>query len=140
MISHGVIKRLAYGLVILTLSLTSCGSDGGSASFGVVASSTKGERAVGSRAPVLTSINISPTNPLGIEPGTHFFFTAKGAYSDNSVQDITTMVVWNSSDTVIATVSNTGNSKGRVTTVSRGYCSISATFEGASASTIIGVQ
>ena len=140
MINRRVIKRLSCGLVILTLTLTSCGGDGGGAHFGSVAPSTKGERAGGSRAPVLTSINISPTNPLKIEPGTNLLFTATGSYSDNSVRNITTMVVWTSSDTVIATVSNARNSKGWVTTVSRGYCSISATFEDASGSTIIGVH
>ncbi len=140
MINRNTIKRLSYGLVILTLVLTSCGGDGRGASLDGAASSNKGERAVSSRAPVLMSINISPTNPLGIEPGTHLLFRATGSYSDNSVQDITTMVVWSSSDTVIATVSNARDSKGWVTTVSKGYCSISATFESVSASTIIGVK
>ncbi len=140
MINRSVIKRLTYGLVILTLALASCGGDGGSAPLSGAAPSNKGVRAVSSRAPVLMSINISPANPLGIEPGTHLSLTATGSYSDNSAQDITTMVVWSSSDTIIATVSNAWDSKGRVTTVSKGYCSISATFEGASASTIIGVK
>ncbi len=140
MIKRSVIKRLTYGLVILTLALTSCGGDGGGTSLGGVASSIKSEKAVSSRAPVLLSINISPTNPLGIEPGAHLRFTATGFYSDNSVQDITTTVVWSSSDAVIAAVSNARDSKGWVTTVSKGYCSISATFEGASTSTIIGVK
>ncbi len=140
MINRNAIKRLSYGLVILTLALTSCGGDGGGAPLSGAALSNKGERAVSSRAPVLMSINISPTNPLGIEPGTHLPFTATGSYSDSSAQDITTMVVWSSSDTVIATVSNAQDSKGCVTAVSKGYCSISATFEGASTSTIIGVK
>ncbi len=140
MINRSVIKRLTYGLVILTLALTSCGGDGGSAPLSGAAPSNKSEIAVSSRAPVLMSITISPTNPLGLEPGTHLLFTATGSYSDNSAQDITTMVVWSSSDTVIATASNARDSKGWVTTVSKGYCSISATFEGASASTIIGVK
>ncbi len=140
MMNRSVIKRLTYGLVILTLVLTSCGGDGRGAHVSGAAPSNKGERAANSRGPVLMSINISPANPLGIEPGTRLLFTAMGSYSDNSAQDITTMVVWSSSDTVIATVSNVQDSKGWVTAVSKGYCSISATFEGASASTIIGVK
>ncbi len=139
MINRCVIKRLSYGLMILTLALTSCGSDGGDASLGRVAPASKGERAEDS-TPALMTINISPTNRLGIELGTHLLLTATGSYSDNSVQDITTKVVWTSSDTFIATVSNAKDSKGRVTTVSKGYCSISATFEGSSGSTIIGVK
>ncbi len=64
MINRSVIKRLTYGLVILTLALTSCGGDGGSAPLRGAAPSNKSEIAVSSRAPVLLSINISPTNPL----------------------------------------------------------------------------
>jgi hypothetical protein len=140
MLNRSVFKRISYGLVILALALTSCGIDGGDTSLGSVAPSTKGEGAVSSRSPVLMSINISPANSLGTEPGTHLLFTAKGTYSDNSVRDITMMAIWTSSDTLIATVSNAQDSKGRVTTVSKGYCSISATFEGVSVSTIIGVN
>ncbi len=136
-----VINILACVIASLTLALTSCGGDGGGALIGSSSvSSTKGESGASTNTPVLMNINISPSNSLGIETGTHLLFTATGSYSDNSAQDITTMVVWASSDTVIATVSNARDTKGWVTAVSRGYCSISATFEGASASTIIGVK
>ncbi len=136
-----VIKILSFGLVSLTLALASCGGDGGGppmSSRG--APSTKGESVVSRSTPVLMAINISPSNPLGIDPGTHLLLTATGSYSDNSVQDLTTIAVWTSSDTSNAIVSNARDSKGWVTAISKGYCSISATFEGASGSTIIGVN
>jgi len=63
-----------------------------------------------------------------------------GSYSNNSVQDITTMVVWTSSDPLVATVGNEAGSIGLATAVSKGYCSISATLDGISGSTIIGVN
>jgi hypothetical protein len=140
--NRNVIKILSCGLVSLTLTFTSCGGDGGGgASMGSSgASSTKGGSVVIRSTPVLMAVNISPSNLLGIQPGAHLLFTAKGYYSDNSVQDVTTIAVWTSSDTSIATVSNAGDSKGWATAVSKGYCSISATVEGASGSTIIGVH
>ncbi len=136
-----VIKMLACGLVSLTLALASCGGDGGGALIGSNSvPSARGKSGAIKNTPVLMVINIYPSNSLGIDPGTHLLFTATGSYSDNSVQDITAMAVWTSSDTLIATVSNTRDSKGWATAVSKGYCSISATFEGASGSTIIGVN
>lgn len=140
--NRSVIKILSCGLVSLTLALASCGGDGGGAPMGSSGvPSTKGKSIVISRStPVLMAINISPSNPLGIVPGTHLLFTAMGSYSDNSVQDLTAIAAWTSSDTSIAVVSNARDSKGRTTAVSKGYCSISATFEGASGSTIIGVH
>jgi len=50
------------------------------------------------------------------------------------------MVVWTSSDTSIATVSNAPDSNGQAIAVSRGYCSISATLGLISGSTAIGVN
>jgi hypothetical protein len=138
---RSVIKILSCGLVSFTLTLASCGGDGVGVLMGSSgAPSTKGESVVSRNTPVLMAINISPSNPLGIDPGTHLLFTATGSYSDNSVQDLTTIAVWTSSDISIATVSNARDSKGWATAVSKGYCSISATFEGASGSTIIGVH
>ncbi len=136
-----VIKILSGGLVSLTLALTSCGGGGGGESLnssGV--RSAGGESAVSGRTPALMAINISPANPLGIRSGTQLQFTAMGSYSDNSVKNVTTLVTWTSSDPFVATVSNRPGSMGMATAVSRGYCSISATFEGASVSTIIGVN
>ncbi len=142
MIKKSCVKKIfTCGLVSLALALASCGGDGKGAPMGSSrAPSTKGESVVSSSTPVLMAINISPSNALGIDPGTHLLFTATGSYSDNSVQDLTTIAVWTSSDTSIAIVSNARDSKGWVTAISKGYCSISATCEGASGSTIIGVN
>lgn len=139
--NRSVIKILSCGLVSLTLALASCGGDGGGAPMGSSGvPSNKGKSIVSRSTPVLMAINISPSNPLGAVPGTHLLFTAMGSYSDNSVQDLTTIAVWTSSDTSIAIVSNARDSKGWATAISKGYCSISATFQGASGSTIIGVH
>ena len=118
--------------------LTSCG---GGAPPGNAGEVRTGETSgVSGRTTVLRVITVTPNAPLGIGSRSQLQFTATGTYSDNTVQDLTTMVAWTSSDTSIATVSNTPGSIGMITAVSRGYCSISATFGNVSGSTIIGIN
>ena len=62
----------------------------------------------------LTSIVVTPTDP-SIAPGTTTQLTAIGTYSSGSKQNITSTVVWDSSDTTIATISNSPGSQGLVT-------------------------
>jgi len=95
---------------------------------------------VNGRIAVLRTICITPSNHLDTDSGEQLHFSAKGYFSDNSVQDLTTMVVWTSSDPSIATISNAPDSKGQALAVSRGYCSISAALDGISDSTIIGIN
>jgi uncharacterized protein YjdB len=56
---------------------------------------------------VLVSLAISPTNP-SIPKGRTRQFTATGTYSDATNKDLTTDVLWESSNTGIATIANTG--------------------------------
>jgi hypothetical protein len=134
------IRALMYILVSLTLTLTSCGGGGGGTSplnTGVgQARQVSGES---ERSPLLRGISITPSNPLGINAGTRLQFTVTGSYTDNSEQDLTAIVVWTSSNTSIAAVSNEADSKGQTIAVSRGYCSISATLGSVSGSIIMGV-
>jgi hypothetical protein len=135
------IKLFLYGFISLTLTLTSCGGGGG----GTPPNNTRVGQVrqvygVNGSMAVLRTISITPNNPLGINSGTPLQFSARGYYSDNSVQDLTTMVAWTSSDKSIASISNASESKGQALTISRGYCSISATIGGISGSTIIGVN
>jgi uncharacterized protein YjdB len=82
-------------------------------------------------APTLQSIQISPTNP-SVAAGTSIQFAATAIYSDNSHSDVTTEVVWNSSGATIATVgAATGNAAG----LTLGSSTLSATFQGHSATT-----
>jgi hypothetical protein len=139
--NYRFIKALMYILVSLTLTLTSCGGEGGGAPPNYNrASRAGGISGANRRTVVLKTISITPSDPVGINSGTQLQFAATGAYSDNSVQDVTTMVAWTSSDIAVATISNAPDSKGQVTAVSRGYCSISATLDSISGSTIIGVN
>lgn len=70
----------------------------------------------------LVSLAITPTNPT-IAPHTTLPFTATGTYTDKSTKDITTTVVWASSEPAIATI---GASTGIVTSLTTGTTSINA--------------
>lgn len=77
-------------------------------------------------APSLTSVAIEPKDS-NIPLGTTLSFTAKGSYSDNTTTDITSSVTWESSNTTIATI----NESGIATSLSKGTVSISASLHGA---------
>ena len=78
----------------------------------------------GSTSPAVTlmSIAVTPGNP-SIVNGTTVQLAAKGTYSDNSTQDLTTQVIWSSSDNTKATVSTTG----LVTAIATGSTTFTAT-------------
>jgi hypothetical protein len=81
-------------LVPILLLVTSCsggGSSGGS----------------GTPTATLSSIAVTPANPI-IASGATQQFTATGTYSNGTKQDLTTSVVWSSSYTTDASISNTG--------------------------------
>jgi len=70
----------------------------------------------------LVSIEITPVNP-SIARGTTRQFTATGFFSDSTVQDLTSQVIWSSSDTGIASI----NVSGLATGVAVGTSTITAT-------------
>ncbi len=74
-------------------------------------------------AATLQSISVTPTNPT-IAKGTTQQFTATGIYSDNTTQDITSIVTWRSSATNVATISM---ASGFATSASAGTTTITAT-------------
>lgn len=138
--NYRFIRALMYILVSLTLTLSSCGGgSGGTPPRNTGVGQVRQVSGLNGSTAVLRTISITPSDPLGINSGRQLQFSARGHFSDNSVQDLTTMVAWTSSDTSIATISNASDSKGQALAISRGYCSISATMGGISGSTIIGV-
>ena len=78
----------------------------------------------GATSSTLVSIAVSPT-ASSIVLGTSQPFTASGTYSDNTTQDLTATVTWNSDATSVATISNSG-SNGLATSVATGTAHISA--------------
>jgi trimeric autotransporter adhesin len=84
---------------------------------------------------ILTSLSITPANPV-IHAGTLAQFTAMGTYSDGSTKDLTAQVQWASADLTAATFVSVGRASG----VAAGSSTISAAFEGLSASTLLMVS
>jgi hypothetical protein len=141
MTNRRFIRALLYGLVSFTLTLTSSGGEcGGTPPRNTGVGQVMQVSGVSVRTAALRTISITPSNPLDINSGTQLHFSTRGYFSDNSVEDLTTMVVWTSSDTSIATISNAPDSKGQAVALSKGYCSISAALDGISCSTIVGIK
>jgi plastocyanin len=76
-------------------------------------------------SPTLQSITVQPANPT-ITAGSNDGFTAKGNFSDNSTQDLTSQVTWASANTAVATI----NSSGIATGVAPGTSTITASLNG----------
>jgi len=108
-------------LVLLFTVITGCGGGGG-----------------GSTPKTLVSLAVTPANP-SIALGTTQQFSATGTFSDNTTQDLTTSVIWGSSATTVATISNSSGSNGRAASVSAGATTITATLGGVSNSTTLTV-
>ncbi|MCF6280627.1 MAG: Ig-like domain-containing protein [Candidatus Polarisedimenticolaceae bacterium] len=84
----------------------------------------------------LTSIDITPTE-LSMAAGLTENFTATGRYSDGSVQDLTALAVWQSSNSSVATIENSSGHHGEVASLVAGLSTISATFDGLSGNTAL---
>ena len=83
----------------------------------------------------LKSITVMPANP-NLERGRTLQFTATGAYSDGSTNNVSSQVTWTSSNTGVATI----NTSGLATGVSTGMTTISAALASVSNSTTLTVQ
>jgi uncharacterized protein YjdB len=105
----GVLTAQASGAVSVTASM---GGVSGSANVTI--------------APKLVSIAITPASRT-IAASTKQQFIATGTYSDNSTQPITGSVSWSSSNTGVATISDTIPTKGLALGVSAGTTNITAT-------------
>jgi hypothetical protein len=89
-------------------------------------------------APALLSIAVTPANPK-VAKGLTKQFTATGTYDGGSTKNITTQVTWTSSNTAVATISNTSGSRGLARAVGIGTTTISATFSGVKGMTVLTV-
>jgi hypothetical protein len=79
----------------------------------------------------LVSIAITPATPA-VTVGSTLQFTATGTYQDNSTQDLSSQVTWNSSNTTFATISSTGLATGQ----SAGSSNIMASLSGITSNTL----
>lgn len=88
---------------------------------------------------VVESINISPEDSA-IAKGSSLQFSATGTFSDDSVQDLTDLVTWHTSDYDVGTISNSPTSPGLFLSSETGDTVIEAIFDGISGETILTVE
>jgi hypothetical protein len=90
----------------------------------------------------LTSIAVSPSDPT-LHIDTTPTFKAYGTFSDGTdsyIQDISDAVIWSSSDTTVAVVSNQPSNVGEVVNRTDGETTITATLGDVDGSSIVTVQ
>jgi hypothetical protein len=83
---------------------------------------------------VLTSIGLTPTAP-SVPAGRSVQFTVTGTFSDATTLDVTEQATWASDTPGVATVSDTGGSRGLVEAHAAGTAMIAATLGGMTAET-----
>ena len=103
----------------------------GSAAIKATSGTRTGSTTLHARPPTLTSIAISPADPI-VAHGASVQLTAIGTYTDASTKDITRSVTWSSSDTAVATIAATGLAKA---TASAGTSTITASSSATTATT-----
>lgn len=89
-------------------------------------------------AATLQSLSVSQTS-LSLPVGVSADVSVTGLYSDGSTQDLTSQATWSSSSTAIASVSNSGATRGRVAGVAVGSATVSVSFGGRSATVAVTV-
>jgi uncharacterized protein YjdB len=84
-------------------------------------------------APTLQSLEVSPTNPT-VAASTSVQLAVTAIYSDGSHTDVTAQAAWSSSSTAVATI---GAATGKAVGVDAGSATLTANFQGQSASTTL---
>ncbi len=106
----------------------------GAAGIRATLGSISGTKIVTVTAAAVKSLVITPAN-ASLPKGASQQLTATATLSDDTTQDVTTQVVWESSRPEFATVGNTSTDKGLARSVAEGTTVIKATVGGVSTST-----
>ncbi len=117
--SAGLLTALKPGNVVITAT----------------SGSISGTLFVAVSAPTLTSIKVSAPSSSLVSGATELL-TATGTYSDNSTQDLTSQVMWQSSDPTTASVSGTG----LLTGVKAGSATVTASQGSVSGNIIVSIS
>jgi hypothetical protein len=126
---------------IATVSVSSglaTGTGLGSTPISATIGTISGNTAITVTPAILQSIQVTPATP-SYAKGLSAQLTATGIFSDNSKQDLTTQVVWASSSTAAATVSNAAGTQGTLQTTGVGTSTLSATLNAISGNTLVTV-
>jgi len=122
--SSGLVTGVAVGTTVVTVTTEDQGFTGN-----CTITVTEAE---------LVSLSISPKD-TSIEIGETLEFHVLGTYTDSTTNDLTSNVMWFSSNNEIASISNVEGSKGIVTALAEGTVSISAQLDEISDSTALQV-
>ena len=112
---------------------------GGATTITATLGSVNGTATLDVTTATVASIVVAPSSTT-IAPLTAQPFTAIGIFSDTSTQNITHDVVWTSSNTAAASISNASGSIGVATGVASGSTTISAAFGGVTGSSPLNVS
>jgi hypothetical protein len=110
----------------------------GSAQITAALGGVTGSAALTVTAATVTMLQVTPPNPT-LPGGLTQPFQAVAVYSDNTSQNVTTLVTWSTSDEEVAAVSNAAGSRGLVTTLLPGSALIAASFMGVTGSSVLTV-
>ncbi|MDD2898239.1 MAG: Ig-like domain-containing protein [Desulfuromonadaceae bacterium] len=97
----------------------------GSTTVSATYSGVSGSATMTVQGPV--SIAVTPANPTVVVGSTQKF-TAVGTFANGSIQDVSNLVVWSSSNNGVASISNASGSRGVATVRAAGSASITATL------------
>jgi uncharacterized protein YjdB len=114
------------------------GLSGGSTTIAATFAGVVGSTGLDVTVITLDSIDVAPVDPT-LPSGYSLPLQATGHYSDASSRDLTKQVVWSSSSTTRATVSNALGTEGRVSGVGTGPAVVSATLSGVVGTTTVTV-
>ncbi len=82
----------------------------------------------------LSAIEVTPS-AQSLVKGLSIQFTATGSFSDNSTQDLTSLVAWTTADSAVATIDNAAGHRGVATGASIGTTQVIASYGGLTATT-----
>ncbi len=124
--------------VTVTFTPSATGSVTGSLTVNDSDASSPQKVALAGTGVTLSSIALTPANAT-VYIGHNRPFTATATYSDNTTQNVTTSATWSSSDSTLATISNTAPNQGVATGVAQGQVTITASLAGVSGTTALTV-
>ena len=117
------------------VTATGSGSTNITASIGTVEGSAK---FLGYATADVASLTINAESPT-VAMGAFTRYSVIGTFNDSTIADLTSAVSWSSSDTGVATISNTGFNKGKAEGLTAGSTTITATYGSASTQTSLTV-
>jgi len=118
-----------------SLQSVSAGSATVTATFGGITSNVS---TVTVSSASLVSIAVTPSANQSLNVGGTLAFTATGTYSNNTTANITSAVIWASSSTGVATISNADDAtKGAATGIANGSTNITASLSGQISNTVV---